>query len=101
MTEFRISDELAVVRRDDEVTAIALDGRLDPQPVVIRDSGVTIFDALTSWTTIADLCDLVSAQFALTSADVASDVRNFVAGLTSLGIAIERPVTLPDKQVRR
>jgi len=99
-TEFRVADTTAVSRRGGSVTALALDGRLDPQPIVIRDSGITIFDALGSWTTIADLAHLVAEQFSVQPADVEPGIRSFVNDLCDQGIVVHRSTeATPDAEV--
>lgn len=90
-TVYRLAEAAAVVRRPDGLTLLALDGRLDPEPVVVRGSGVPICDALQSWATVSDIVDTVGARFEDAPTDeIAAGVRGFIDGLIGLGIIVTR-----------
>ncbi|WP_446664565.1 PqqD family peptide modification chaperone [Flexivirga sp. B27] len=89
-TQYRLSPGTAFVRRPHEVGLLPLDGRLDPDPVVIRESGVEICEALRSWVSLDDLVARFNSEQAPPPDEIAAGVREFVTSLRELGIVSTR-----------
>lgn len=100
-TQYRLSPGTAFVRRPHEVGLLPLDGRLDPDPVVIRESGVEICEALRSWVSLDDLVARFNSEQAPPPEEIAAGVREFVTSLREIGIVSTREEPRGDESTDR